>query len=130
EFNPESLDCGQWLRTAKEAGMEYAVLTAKHHDGFSNWPSKYTDFSVAKSPWKDGKGDVVREFIAECRHHNIKPGLYYSPYDGAADFYSNKDAKAYDDYFINQITELLSNYGEIDILWFDGAGSEGHEYDW
>lgn len=130
EFNPTNLDCGQWVNTAKQAGMEYAVLTAKHHDGFSNWPSKYTDFSVAQSPWKDGKGDVVQEFVKACHNHNIKPGIYYSPYDGAVDFYSNKDAKEYDDYFINQITELLTNYGDIEVLWFDGAGSEGHEYDW
>lgn len=130
KFNPTNLDCGQWVRTAKEAGMKYAVLTAKHHDGFSNWPSKYTDFSVAQSPWKDGKGDVVREFVSECHKENIKPGIYYSPFDGAADFYHDKDAKAYDDYFINQITELLTNYGDIEILWFDGAGSESHEYDW
>lgn len=129
-FNPTNLDCEQWAKTAKEAGMEYAVLTAKHHDGFSNWPSAYTEFSVAQSPWKDGKGDVVEEFVTACRKHGIKPGIYYSPYDGAVDFYSNKDSKAYDDYFINQITELLGNYGEIDILWFDGAGSAGHEYDW
>lgn len=130
KFNPINLDCGQWVQTAKKAGMEYAVLTAKHHDGFSNWPSNYTDFSVAQSPWKNGKGDVVQEFTEACRKYDVKPGIYYSPYDGAADFYNNKDAKAYDDYFINQITELLTNYGEIKILWFDGAGSEGHEYDW
>ncbi|MBO0600615.1 alpha-L-fucosidase [Sporosarcina sp. E16_3] len=130
EFNPTNLDCQQWVKTAKQAGMKYAVLTAKHHDGFSNWPSKYTDFSVVQSPWKDGKGDVVQEFVNACHNHDIKPGIYYSPYDGAADFYSNKDAKAYDDYFINQITELLTNYGDIEILWFDGAGSENHEYDW
>ncbi|WP_318615683.1 alpha-L-fucosidase [Sporosarcina sp. YIM B06819] len=130
EFNPTNLDCGQWAKTAQQAGMKYAVLTAKHHDGFSNWPSQYTDFSVAQSPWKDGQGDVVREFVEQCRQYDIKPGLYYSPYDGAADFYSNKDPKAYDDYFVNQITELLTNYGDIKVLWFDGAGSEGHEYDW
>lgn len=129
DFNPTELDCEQWIRTAKEAGMKYAVLTAKHHDGFSNWPSAYTDFSVAQSPWKDGRGDVVGEFIAACRKYGVKPGLYYSPYDGSSEFY-NKDGKAYDDYFVNQITELLENYGSIDILWFDGAGSEGHEYDW
>ncbi|MCZ2258488.1 alpha-L-fucosidase [Sporosarcina sp. G11-34] len=130
KFNPKKLDCEQWVRTAKEAGMKYAVLTAKHHDGFSNWPSKYTDFSVAQSPWKDGKGDIVQEFVSACHKNSIKPGLYYSPFDGASDFYNNKDAKAYDNYFINQITELLTNYGDIDILWFDGAGSEDHEYDW
>lgn len=129
-FNPTNLDCEQWVLTAKEAGMTYAVLTAKHHDGFSNWPSKYTDFSVTQTPWKDGQGDVVDDFVKACRKHGIKPGLYYSPYDGAADFYNSKDGKAYDDYFVNQITELLANYGDIDILWFDGAGSEGHTYDW
>lgn len=128
-FNPVNLDCEQWIRTAKEAGMEYAVLTAKHHDGFSNWPSKYSQFSVEASPWKDGKGDVVREYVDACRKYGVKPGLYYSPYDGSANFYT-QDAKAYDDYFVNQITELLTDYGDIDILWFDGCGSEDHQYDW
>ncbi|MBP1962774.1 alpha-L-fucosidase [Paenibacillus aceris] len=128
-FHPAHLDCEQWIRTAKEAGMNYAVLTAKHHDGFSNWPSRYSQFSVAASPWKEGKGDVIREFVDACRKYDVKPGLYYSPYDGSADFYT-QDAKAYDDYFVNQITELLSEYGDIDILWFDGCGSEGHSYDW
>lgn len=128
-FNPVQLDCEQWIRTAKESGMNYAVLTAKHHDGFSNWPSKYSSFTVAESPWKEGTGDVVKEFVAACRKYDVKPGLYYSPFDGSADFY-NQDARAYDDYFVNQITELLGDYGDIDILWFDGCGSEGHEYDW
>jgi len=104
------------------------VLVAKHHDGFANWPSKYTDFSVASSPWKDGKGDVVKEFTDACHKHDMKVGLYYSPADWACPVYS--DPKAYDDYFINQITEILEPYGQIDMLWFDGCGSEGHEYDW
>jgi len=129
DFNPATLDCEQWIRTAKEAGMKYAVLTAKHHDGFSNWPSQYTSFSVAHAAWKEGHGDVVGEFVAACRKYDIKPGLYYSPYDGSHDFY-NQEPRAYDDYFVNQITELLGNYGDIDILWFDGAGSENHTYDW
>lgn len=128
-FNPLQLDCEQWIRTAKEAGMNYAVLTVKHHDGFSNWPTAYSTFSVTQSPWKDGKGDVVLEFVEACRKYGVKPGIYYSPFDGSADFYT-QDAKAYDDYFVNQITELLTNYGQIDILWFDGCGSEGHTYDW
>ncbi|MDR6882046.1 alpha-L-fucosidase [Bacillus sp. 3255] len=128
-FQPNGLDCEQWIRTAKEAGMNYAVLTAKHHDGFSNWPTKYSEFSVAGTPWEDGQGDVVRQFVDACRKYDVKPGLYYSPFDGSANFYT-QDAKAYDDYFVNQITELLTDYGEIDILWFDGCGSEGHEYDW
>lgn len=128
-FQPAELDCESWIRTAKEAGMQYAVLTAKHHDGFSNWPTRYSTFSVAGTPWKNGKGDVVREFVDACRKYDVKPGLYYSPYDGSAEFY-NQDAKAYDDYFVNQITELLTLYGRIDILWFDGCGSEKHTYDW
>ncbi|MEK0314929.1 alpha-L-fucosidase [Cohnella sp. 56] len=128
-FQPARLDCEQWIRTAKQAGMQYAVLTAKHHDGFSNWPSAYTTMSVAQSSWRDGKGDVVREFTDACRKHGVKPGLYYSPYDGSADSFL-ADGKAYDDYFVNQITELLTGYGDIDVLWFDGCGSENHEYDW
>lgn len=128
-FNPENLNCEQWIETAKKAGMNYAVLTAKHHDGFSLWPSRYSDFTVAASPWKAGKGDVLREFTDACRLYGVKVGIYYSPYDGSANFYS-QNAEAYDDYFVNQITELLTGYGEIDILWFDGCGSEGHIYDW
>ncbi len=125
-FNPTALDCEQWIKTIKEAGFKYAILVCKHHDGFANWPSKYTDYSVANTPWKDGKGDVVREYVDACRKYDIKVGLYYSP----AQFGSNEmDAKEYDDYFINQISELLTNYGRIDYLWFDGCGSENHEYD-
>lgn len=128
-FHPTHLDCEQWIRTAKEAGMKYAVFTAKHHDGFANWPSKYTDYSVASTPWKNGKGDVVREFVDACRKYDIRPGLYYSPADASSNSFQ-KDVKAYDDYFIAQISEILMQYGEIDILWFDGCGSEGHNYDW
>lgn len=125
-FNPDKLDCEQWIRTVKSAGAKYAILVCKHHDGFANWPSKYTDYSVANTPWKDGKGDVVREFVNACRKYDVKVGLYYSP----AQFGSVKmNAKEYDNYFINQIAELLENYGTIDYLWFDGCGSENHEYD-
>jgi len=127
-FAPSELSCEQWVTTAKLAGARYMVLTAKHHDGFANWPSAYTDFSVANAPWQDGKGDVVREFIAACRRHDMKAGLYYSPADASMKAYD--DPKAYDDYFINQISEILTGYGDLDILWFDGCGSEGHEYDW
>lgn len=125
-FNPEQLDCEQWIKTIKDAGATYAMLVCKHHDGFANWDSAYTKYSVAASPWKDGKGDVVREYVNSCRKYGIKVGLYYSP----AEFGSaKKEAKEYDDYFINQISELLTNYGKIDYLWFDGCGSEGHTYD-
>ena len=127
-FDPSELDCGQWARTAREAGMRYIVMTAKHHDGFALWPSQYTDFSVASSPWKDGMGDVVREFTDACRAEGLKIGLYYSPMDAAGKTYD--DPKAYDDYFIAQISEILTGYGQIDMLWFDGCGSEGHTYDW
>lgn len=127
-FNPKKLDCKQWIRTVKRAGAKYAILVCKHHDGFANWPSKYSDYSVAQSPWKDGKGDVVKMFTDACRAYGVKVGLYYSPaqWGGTVKF---DDPKAYDDYFINQISELLTNYGEIDYLWFDGCGSENHEYD-
>ncbi len=126
KFNPEQLDCEQWIKSIKAAGATYAILVCKHHDGFANWPSKYTDYSVASTPWKNGKGDVVLEFTNACRKHDIKIGLYYSP----AQFGSNKmNAQEYDDYFINQISELLVGYGKIDYIWFDGCGSEGHKYD-
>lgn len=125
-FNPTSLDCEQWIKTIKEAGAKYAILVCKHHDGFANWPSEYTEYSVANTPWKNGKGDVVREFVDACRKYDVKIGLYYSP----AQFGSNKmNGKEYDDYFINQLSELLTHYGVIDYLWFDGNGSEEHQYD-
>lgn len=126
KFNPTSLDCRQWIRMVKQAGARYAILVCKHHDGFANWPSKYTDYSVAGTPWKDGSGDVVKEFTDACREYGMKIGLYYSP----AQFGSDRmNGREYDDYFINQLSELLTNYGKIDYLWFDGNGSEGHEYD-
>ncbi len=129
KFNPTQLDCEQWVRTAKEAGATYAILTTKHHDGFALWPSKYSNYSVAQTPWKDGKGDVVREFTEACRKYDLKVGLYYSPAQWGKYSIPFSNAKEYDDYFINQISELLTNYGKIDYLWFDGCGSEGHEYD-
>ena len=124
-FCPDSLDCGQWIRAARDAGARYAILVCKHHDGFANWPSRYTDYSAAASPYN---GDVVRAFTDACREYGLKAGLYYSPaqWGGSAPF---EDARAYDDYFIAQISELLSDYGRIDYLWFDGCGSDGHEYD-
>ncbi|MBW3636174.1 MAG: alpha-L-fucosidase [Armatimonadetes bacterium] len=128
EFNPTGLDCNQWCETAKKAGFKYLVFTAKHHDGFCNWPSAYTDFSVASSPWKNGEGDVVRELAEACARHDIKLGLYYSPADWKSPIYD--DPKAYDDYFVNQLSEILTNYGQIHMLWLDGCGSENHDYDW
>ena len=126
-FAPSQLDCDQWARTARDAGAKYIVLTAKHHDGFAVWPSRFSDFSVAHSPWKNGRGDVVREFVDACRRHDLKVGLYYSPAEQGRLF---DDAAAYDEHFLNQIQELLGDYGAIDMLWFDGCGSEDHQYDW
>ena len=120
-FNPSELDCRQWIKTAKSAGAKYAVFTAKHHDGFANWDSAYTDCSVKNTPYKH---DIVRSFTDACREYGMKTGIYYSPAQ-----FGSKAAENYDDYFINQITELLTSYGKIDYLWFDGCGSEGHEYD-
>ena len=125
-FNPTELDCDEWIEAVHDAGAKYAVLVCKHHDGFANWPSACTDYSVKNTPWKNGRGDVVREFTDACRKYGVRIGLYYSP----AQFGSvHMDAKAYDDYFIRQIRELLTGYGRIDYLWFDGCGSEGHRYD-
>ena len=129
-FNPTQFDANQWAQTAVAAGFKYGVMTAKHHDGFANWPSKYTDFSVANSPWKAGAGDVVGEYVEAFRRHGLKVGLYYSPAEWGGETSFKKSAKAYDDYFIGQVSELLEPYGPIDILWFDGAGSGGHEFDW
>ena len=128
-FDPKSLDCEQWISTAKQAGATYAILTCKHHDGFALWPSAYSHYSVANTPWKNGQGDVVREFTDACRKYGVKVGLYYSPAQWGRFAIPFSNAREYDDYFINQIGELLTNYGKIDYLWFDGCGSEGHEYD-
>lgn len=125
-FNPSELDCEQWIKMAKDGGAKYAILTCKHHDGFANWPTKYSEYSVRNTPWKDGKGDVVNEFTQACRKFGLKVGLYYSPAQRDFEF---SDPKEYDEYFINQISELLSDYGVIDYIWFDGCGSEEHEYD-
>ncbi|GHU77720.1 hypothetical protein AGMMS49992_26490 [Clostridia bacterium] len=125
-FTPTTLDCENWIQTVKEAGAKYAILVCKHHDGFANWPSKYSQYHVGLTIWKDGKGDVVNEFVHACRKFGVKVGLYYSPAEVG---YGTRSAKEHDDYFIAQISELLSNYGKIDYLWFDGCGSEGHEYD-
>ena len=127
-FRPGYLNCDNWVATAKRAGMHYAVLTCKHHDGFANWPSAHSQFTIAQTPWKDGKGDVVREFVDACRRHDCKIGFYYSPAEWGNPTF--EDETAYDEHFLSQISELLTNYGEIDILWFDGCGSADHTYDW
>lgn len=132
-FNPSNLNAEQWAKNLKDAGMKLAILTAKHHDGFCLWPSKFTEHSVKNSPWENGKGDVVREFVNACRKYGLKVGLYLSPWDRNNPDYG--DSPKYNQYFLNQLTELLTNYGEITEVWFDGACGEGPNgkkqvYDW
>ena len=131
-FNPSSLDARQWARAARSAGARALILTAKHHDGFCLFPTATTRHSVAASPWRSGSGDVVREFTDACRAEGLRAGLYCSPWDRNASVYGTAQ---YNDFYCAQLTELLTRYGPIHEVWFDGANGEGpngrhQDYDW
>lgn len=131
-FEPTRLDAREWARTARAAGFRALVLTAKHHDGFCLWPTATTSHSVASSPFRSGQGDVVREFVDGCRAEGMRVGLYCSPWDRNAPSYGTA---RYNDLYADQLTELLTRYGPVHEVWFDGANGEGpngrrQEYDW
>lgn len=166
KFQPTDLDTDQWARTLKESGFKMAVITVKHHDGFALYPSRYTDFDVASSSWRDGKGDVLREFVDSMRKYGLKVGVYLSPADHNAyseGIYANGSSQStrtiptlvedddrkgdnslstfelpatdYGEMFLNQLYEVLTEYGPIDEVWFDGAqgnipGDAVEKYDW
>lgn len=131
-FNPSNLDCRQWCRIAKAAGAKGIIITAKHHDGFCLWPSKYSTHTVRESNWRNGKGDVLKELSAACKEYGLKFGVYISPWDRNHPDYGTPQ---YNDVFVNMMKELFTNYGPIWELWWDGANGEGPNgkkqvYDW
>ena len=121
-FQPDQLDTDQWCRIAKNAGASGMIITAKHHDGFCLWPSKYSTHTVRQSPWRNGKGDVLKDLSASCKKFGLKFGVYLSPWDRNHPDYGTEK---YNDVYINMMTEVLTQYGEVWELWWDGANGEG-----
>ena len=126
-FNPSDMNVRAWIRDAKSAGFELAIITAKHHDGFCLWPSKFTEHSVKNSPYKNGQGDVIREFCDACREYGMKIGIYVSPWDCNSPYWGTPE---YSDYYANQLEEIVTQYGRLDEIWWDCAGSAEAKYDW
>ena len=132
-FNPSNLDTDQWCEVFKEAGLTGVVVGAKHHDGFCLWPSSLTEFSVKNSKWKDGNGDMLKDLSESCNKYGLDLGVYLSPWDRNNPVYGT--GEAYNEYFASQLRDILTNYGTITEVWFDGACGEGPNgkrqvYDW
>ena len=125
-FNPTQFDPDQWMQAIKASGAKYVVLVAKHPDGFCLWPTDQTDYSIKASPWKGGKGDVVGDVARSARKYGLKFGVYLSPWDRHDPRYN--DAAAYDKYYLSELEELATRYGDLVEFWLDGAGSAGHVY--
>jgi alpha-L-fucosidase len=122
-FNPTALDARQWVKACKVSGIKQVIITAKHHDGSCLWLSKFTKHSVQSSPWRSGKADIVKGVAHACQKQGVGYGVYLSPWNRNSPYFG--DSAKYNNYFVNQLTELLSNYGRIDEVWFDGANGEG-----
>lgn len=125
-FNPSAFNPEQWMQALQSAGIKYAIFVAKHHDGFCLWPTSQTDYSVKSSPWENGHGDMVRQVEQAARKFGLKFGVYLSPWDRHESKYNNP--AEYDKYYTAELDEIAQGYGNLEELWLDGAGSEGHVY--